>query len=277
MVDSSIFRFPREHRCHVHQEHKLRQYLAAGGLLAAHGGSQFGAQLERAEKQGSFYPCKRCGGDPSDDNKPGRGFVPRTLGIYRKRLAEYRRHWRERGVKQAPSEFLSLSICDIKVCPRCEGTGWAARRAHKQITAQPTAELRGGGVGHMLDDTSAQIVGRVGRWLARVAVQDWIGSQALEAYFGPGGDFRSVWPLTPAGQTMLRRRKPDEGPAQCLDRLERVNREFHDIQVTNLIQQADSGARSLVERGCAIWDTVVPDEFEAVESGFWQEAAACSL
>jgi len=272
------FRTNHQHRYHIHQAKKLSQYLAGGGLMAAYGAG-FGAQLDRLAAAGAgFSPCRRCGGDPTDDTG-GSGYVPRNPAKYRAAKKRHRSYWRKRGIK-VNNAFLSpvaiLSHLELERCPRCDGRGWVTRRARGAVNAQPTTPGMRAPSGHMLDDNRVQILGRVGRWLATVTAQNAQHGQCLEVYFGPnGGTLRACWHLTPPGLTMLRQRKPDEAPLQCFDRLwQQQQSSFKDFNRDRLMLAADKAAENLLECACETWNDVVPDEDSEAEATLWRHCEA---
>ena len=282
MVHSSTFRTSHQHRHNIHQAKKLRQYLAGGGLLAAYGQS-FGAQLERlAAAYSGTTPCRKCHGrrgTTEDGDQGGTGWIPRDPLQYRKRRVEHRRLWRRRGVKVPAAHLMPTAILspdELVACPRCGGRGWISRRTHGDVDARPCAGAHSQGVGHMLDDTRLHLLGSVGRWLALVAATDWKGSQALVAYFGPdGGNVRACWHLTTPGLTLLRQKAPNEEAQQCFDRLVQEQQWCQDWRRTALMQNAESDASRLLDRGCRAWNLVVPSEDAEAETTMWRRATLC--
>jgi hypothetical protein len=181
----------------------LRAYFGTDGL-SGFDRSPLGGMLARAElDRGHVVPCSKCGGRRANGNlaleRPGCGFRCTS-----RELRALQRH----GIPPA---------CDDP-CKACEGRGWIIRRRRRhcrgEITAIPTGSSVHGsnGVGTHVSDADMHLLGSVSRRLSTAEQIVPGATRVLELFYGTpavegGRRLTSLWPLTRAGRSMLRRNK----------------------------------------------------------------------
>lgn len=196
----------------------LRWYFRSGGL-AIFAQSPTAALIARLQMFGqTARPCLRCGGDTVKWNG-GTGFVDSRTG-------------RAPLTAEATRQSLDMvALLDIelpvalgdKLCPSCDGRGWAVPRWKTHSRAPITARPNGGSMpgksttGVDVDVTDLARLGHVTSWLDRIRARqgELPAAAVLEAYYSPdGGSLGSLWAFTPAGKKMLKTNPRDLYPRE---------------------------------------------------------------
>jgi hypothetical protein len=265
-----------------------------GGREHVGGGSWsvFAAMLDRAAlfSFGS-RPCTRCGGrkgTKTRSERGGTGFVPVDGSDYRAALKAFRKREtrrlkitvyptdaaarvaREHGLEAISRREMRLYWPDLppmlcRECPACEGRGWlvrtSRRNARKAITARPmgsSMDPQFGGAPNITLDEDA--VKREGRVLRRLRAMDPELAEVMRVYYSAqrGMGDQALWPMVPAGKTLLRRNHLGLSPDQFFSNEREALREKPDPQKQALFDTASEQARELHARACRAWNEVAP-------------------
>lgn len=241
---------------------ELRRYLEIGGTVGVK--SSEGAMLERAALYGHHSrPCTTCHGDVAK-GLPGLGF------IWGPSKGSAKRHTRALELAAEVNASLGLpppterDLLGDEVCPDCSGHGWVVdmRRAHRAnrsaITAKPTGSSQDpwSGGGDPADPGILALLGIVSRRLRALASPH---AEVLCAYFLPSPIHespRAVWPLTPAGKTLLRGSHPDTSPWQAIAELMRAQDASPCPKRAQQFKAADEQAERLLTAAADAWGKV---------------------
>lgn len=270
----------------------LRWYLAGGANDAySPQASTFGALLERASllNLGS-RPCRNCGGKRRPE-KAGTGFVPRDGTRYVVALKNFRRSEAKRlnvSLTATPRQAAALKLVGIdaypkklwnefytelphllcRMCTTCNGRGWVEHHRKdrkRQVTARPTGSSKHGGTTFTVetDEEALTRSGKVSRKLRQVREIDPVAAAAIARYYGPeGGGLGSLWHLTAAGKTLLRRNhlglSVDHffSNERAAEQAKAKNLEKGDSRRRKLFESATEQASELFEAACRLWNEV---------------------
>jgi hypothetical protein len=248
--------------------------------------STMGALLDRARLFAVHArPCTACGGDVAR-GVPGRGFVwgAGTGTDYERAL----RH------EIAVAEFLGLDPeRDLdpglfgETCSQCDGRGWVVdeRRSHDRprppptepgatlwargavrdlCTAHPTGSSQEPATSRdeVSDHETLALLGLVSRRLLAIGERH---ADVLRAYYLPTTvreSPRAVWPLTPAGRTLLRASAPGVGPWQAIEALLRAQAENPTANRRAQIDAANAQSERMIASAVAAWVALVERDAE---------------
>lgn len=225
----------------------LKWYFRRGALRQLQQ-SNWGAALERMSRFAyGADPCTACGGDKKTQ-RAGSGFEARK---------------RPGSEQDAMLKLLDIEVPDLtgKVCSKCKGFGIIARKKRRRsrgpLTARPTGSSKRGGDTSVSIDTSD--LARLGRLIKRVEAARgvWPGAiDILEAKLGPGGDGTHwpVYPLTPAGKTLLKRASKTIAPMQALSNEHSDANAKNDRNRKALFTEAEKQAKELFQEACKAWN-----------------------
>ncbi len=234
----------------------LQWYYRTGGLeLFAHSPTQ--ALLERANLYNrTAKPCGRCGGDEAR-------WISGTGFVNSKKAQEVSDH---------QDQLLSLLGIDLpaaagdRLCPDCDGRGWALpkrqTRSTEAITARPTGSSKKGigAASANVGDANMARLGHVSKALAQVRDREGgiPAELALSSYFSPdGGSLLALWWLVPSGKTMLRV-NPHRLPAkQLFANLIDQQNETPIEKRYRQFEAADKQANDLLEFALQLWNNAV--------------------
>lgn len=245
--------------------------------------STMGPMLDRARLFAVHArPCTACGGDVAR-HRPGRGTVwPERTDAARKRAMQH---------EIAVARFLGLDPeidtdpgLHGETCQQCSGIGWVvdnrtahapkaprppagaplwARGAVRELCdALPTGSSQEAGTSRdeVADHETLALLGLVSRRLLAIGERH---ADVLRAYYLPTPvqeSPRAIWPLVPAGRTMLRSSHESVGPWQAIEGLleEQARRptEKRRAQFDAANRQAEELLSAAVAAWCAVVEAV---------------------
>lgn len=139
-----------------------------------------------------------------------------------------------------------------------------ARPEQVETTARPT----GSSVPHGSVPSNDGLLHRfavIARRLDEMASRWLLSVDVLDTYYGQdGGVIQALWPLTPAGKTLLRRNKLDLHPLQFYENERRDQSEKRDPQRRILFNAADSQSRALLAGASALWNLISDDDLSTL-------------
>lgn len=243
--------------------------MTIGGSVGAR--SSIGAQLDRA----SLYahrarPCTMCGGDVAK-GRSGRGTIwPAGSGA---------RHARALQAEAEVAACLGLDPADPanldpgllgESCPGCDGRGWVVdpRARHDStdpLTARPTGSSRQPwtGCGDSDDAETLALLGVVSRRLA--ALPERL-ADVLRCFYLPSPvreSPRAVWPLVPAGKTLLKQSHASVGPWQAIETLLQAQADRPTATRAQQIATANAQAEALISEAVEAWALLVRAEVQS--------------
>jgi hypothetical protein len=249
-----------------------------------------GAMLDQARLLAlRASPCTSCGGHVAK-RQAGRGTVWASRGEARERALAHER---------LVAEFFGQDPDDIdpedldpglygKTCPDCDGRGWVvdSRRNHQPrapeprpgeplwaegavrqlLTAQPTGSSQEPSTtrDEVADHETLALLGAVSRRLLAIGERH---ADVLRAFYLPTPvreSPRAVWPLTPAGRTLLRSSAPGVGPWQAIEALLAEQDARPTARRRAQFEAANAQAERLLAAATAAWFAVVSADVEAL-------------
>ena len=210
-------------------------------------------------------PCESCNGRGWVTGKKGKSWHTKKMFWVSKRYVNGTRgplQWcgpYTHAEAEEQFEELSCVYDDVSMAK--------ARTVPDEVTARPT----GSSVPLGSNPDNDSLIHRFAIVSRRLAEMDhrWaLSVDVLDTFFGhEGGSLQTLWPLTNAGKTLLRRNRLKVPPLQFFENERRDQVEKKDPNRRKLFGSADSQSRLLLTGAGALWNMVADEDLSSLIEG----------